>query len=249
MGILCYDELMRYASIDHVYYVLWVTILGVILNLSPPIFFAQSLDSTLLPYLDIRKTSIEGPTHHQADTQFKQAITLHNTAYLTNNLDVAIQSKLILERFNQQKKSPLYPYALAYLGSVNAIIGKLSPNPIEKLAHTTDGLKKLKQANQSYRTVSVIIPILQANVCLSVPSFFKALADAESATAYLLSVVNESTLPPDIMAEIYRLHGDVLHRNGSPKQAAIYWRKAVAASPTSMGGIRAASQLLPNKEN
>jgi len=223
--------------------------LGLILAISPLTILAQSLDSTLLPYLDIRKTSLEGPTHHQLDPQFKQAITLHNTAYLTNNLEAAIQSKLLLERFNQQKKSPLYPYALAYLGSVNAIIGKLSPNPIEKLARTTDGLKKLKQANQSYRTVSVIIPILQANVCLAVPSFFKALSDAESATAYLLSVLNESTLPPDITAEIYRLHGDVQHRNGSPKQAAIYWRKAVAASPTSMSGIRAASQLLPNKEN
>jgi len=205
---------------------------------------AHPLDAVLLPYLDIRNTHI--PDSVTIDARFKQAVMLHNTAYLTDQVAAARQAKRLFEAI--PKTSTLYPYALAYGGSVGAIIGKLSTNPIEKLMSTSEGLKKLKQANQSYRTVSVIIPILQANVCLSVPDFFNAVSDADAAASYLIRVAQQTPLHPDIEGEIYRLYGDVQRRKRNPQVAIVYWKKAVAIAPQSMGGVQAAAQLKKETE-
>lgn len=209
---------------------------------------AQWMDAAILPHLNTRQTHTEGEWVATLDARFKQAVMLHNQAYVNDHLGSARQAKALFEVLVKQPSSPLYPYSLAYLGSVNALIGKLSGNPIEKLAVTADGLKKLKQANQSYRTVSVIIPILQANVCLAVPDFFHALPEAESAASYLLRVANQTPLHPDIEAEIYRLYGDVQRRKRQPKVAIVYWKKAVAIAPDSMGGRQAAAQLKKETE-
>ena len=139
----------------------------------------------------------------------------------------------------------LKPITVSYEGSARALMGDEDANPVSKVKFTNEGIAILNGAVDRYGKESFIPRFMRANVCFSVPEFFKKEKTAETDYKYLEDCYLSGSARPDngIMAFVYLNRGNFYKRSRDMKMAMEYWKKSISIAPSS-GAARAATKLI-----
>lgn len=138
------------------------------------------------------------------------------------------------------------PLVLGYLGSLKALVGNESINPITKLGAVHDGFKWLDQAVNDYGKVSYLPTLIRSNVASAVPDFFHKEKVAMEDLIYLDKrfSADPSFVPSRLMVQVYLNLGNQYKKRKEISQSIVYWKKASALDPKGDFGGKAAREML-----